>query len=286
MPSTRTPTTGGVLVSPPCYVSDVLSRHWERHPLRSIQRGALDMKKPVAGLLRGVIALGGRAGSQELMDWACRELSGYGHDDPLPKYRQAFAPLQIDGMTPTAQIKRQTLAPVDLPDFAHGYVTNDLDLRMPISQIEHLLGETPRGDVARLAPPGSDDLVSFMNRAGSWSGHIERLYWAVSPVVLAGAIEGVRTTLVSLTAQMEAVTPPAATLPSPEGTAASVALAVYGDRSRIKNVTIYNSGADMSIMKAADEPVPWWRHWWAIAGGLVALASAGLALMQVQGWHF
>lgn len=244
------------------------------------------MKKPVAGLLREVIALGGRAGSQELMDWARLELSGYGRDDPLPAYRRALAPLQIDGMTPTAQIKHQTLAPVDLPDFAQGYVSNDLELRMPISQIEHLARGKPPGEVVRLAPPGADDLVSFMNRVGNWSGQVERLYWAVSPVVLIGAIEGVRTTLVSLTAQMEAVTPPTAILPSPEGTAASVALAVYGDRSRIKNVTIYNAGADMSITKTVDEPTPWWRHWWAIVGGLIALASAGLALMQVQGWHF
>lgn len=54
---------------------------------------------------------------------------------------------------------------------------------------------------------------------------------------------------------MEAVTPPAAILPSQEGTAASVALAVYGDRSRIKNVTIYNSGADMSLTKGRRLPI-------------------------------
>lgn len=264
----------------------MLSRHRERLPLRSIQQSALNMKEPVTDLLRKVIALGGRTGSQELMDWARRELTGYGRDDPLPEYRQAFAPLQIDGITFTAHIKHQTLAPFDLPDFAQGHITNDVSLRMSISQIEHLAKETPRGEVVKLAPAGSDDLVSFMNGVGTWSGHIERLYWAVSPVVFVGVLEGVRTTLVSLMAQMEAVTPPAAILPSPEGTAASVALVVYGDRSRIGNVTIYNSGADMSITAGGGDPVPWWRRWWAIVGGLIALISAGLALMQVQGWHF
>jgi len=237
-------------------------------------------------LLRQIIALGGRSGSQELIDWARSELSGYGRDDPLPHYRKVNAPLQIDGMTMRAQIRHQTLAPSALPDFAQEHITNDISLRMSIPEIEHLAKQTIRGEVVKLAPPGADDLVSIMNDAGSWDGYIERLYWAVSPVVFVGVLEGVRTTLVSLMAQMEALTPPASVLPSPEGTSASVALAVYGDRSKIKNITIYNSGADMSIAAGGRERVPWWRHWWTLLGGVVALISAGLALMQVQGWHF
>ncbi|MFI5696393.1 hypothetical protein ACIA58_31340 [Kribbella sp. NPDC051586] len=257
-----------------------------KHPLRAIQLGAMNRREPVTDLLRQIIALGGRTGSQELMDWARRELNGYGPEDPLPDYRLASTPLQIDGMTPTAQIRQQTLAPFDLPDVAQDHISNDLALRMSISEIEHLAKETPRGDVVKLSPPGADDLVSIMNRMGTWTGHIERLYWSVSPVVFVGVLEGVRTTLVSLTAQMEAVTPPAANLPSPEGTAASVALVVYGDRSKIKNVTIYNAGADISIAADGDKKGPWRRRWWAIAGGLITLAGAGLALMQVQGWRF
>lgn len=220
------------------------------------------------------------------MEWARRELSGYGSEHPLPDYRRALAPLQVDGLTASAHIRQQTLAPSDLPDFAHGHISNDLGLRMPISEIEHLAREATQGKAVKIAPPGADDLVSLMNRTGTWSGHIERLYWAVSPVALVGVLDGVRTTLVSLTAQMQAVTPPTAILPTPEGTAASVALAVYGDRSKINNVTIYNSGAEMAITDSGGGPVPWWRRWWAIAGGLITLISAGLALMQVQGWRF
>lgn len=263
----------------------MFNRHRNR-PLRAIQRGALNRKESVTDLLRQVIALGGCTGSQELMDWARRELNGYGPEDPLPDYRRASAALQIDGMTPTAQIRQQTLAPFDLPDVAQDHISNDLAMRMSISEIEHLAKETPRGGVVKLSPPGAADLVSIMNRMGRWTGHIERIYWSVSPVVLVGVLEGVRTTLVSLTAQMEAVTPPAANLPSAEGTAASVALAVYGDRSKIKNVTIYNAGSDISVTTDGGDHGPWWRRWWAIAGGLIAVAGAGLALMQVQGWRF
>ena len=237
-------------------------------------------------VLREVLALGGRTGSQELMDWARGELNGYGPHDALPEYRKASAPLALDGMTFHAQVKGQTLAPFSLPDFAQGDITNDLLLRMPISQIEHLARTTADGAVVRLSPPGADDLVVYMNSTGAWNGHIERIYWAVSPVVLVGVIEGVRTALVSLTAQLHAATPPSATVPSPEATTASVHVAVYGDRSMIKNVTINNAAEGATVNVGDDEKRPLWQRPWALVGGVVTLAGVVLGLMQVQGWHF
>jgi hypothetical protein len=137
-----------------------------------------------------------------------------------------------------------------------------------------------------VSPTGADDLVVYMNNMGEWNGHIERIYWAVSPVVLVGVVEGVRTALVSLTAQIEAITPASATVPSPEATTASVFVAVYGDRSMIKNVTI-NNAAEGAIVNLADtKQRPFWRRPWTVVGGLLTLAGAVLALMQVQGWRF
>lgn len=254
--------------------------------LRRIQRDALNSRVPISKVLREVIVLGGRSGSQELIDWAMRELNGYGKEDKLPPYRHATAPLQIDGATMTAHIRQQTLAPFDLPDFAQDYISNELELRMAISTVEHLVERTAPGEVVKLSPPGADNLVSLMNRQGSWQGHIERLYWCVSPVVFVELVEGVRTALVSFTAQLEAVTGPDGRVPSSAATDNSVAVAIYGDRSRIKNLTVYSAGGDISFDTAPGERVPWWRRWWSITLAAVTLASAGLALMQVQGWHF
>lgn len=252
-----------------------------------LQRAALAHRESLPDLLRQVIALGGRTGSQDLIDWARRELEGYERDDELPKYRKATAPLQVDGATYNARIKGQTLAPFDLPDFARDDITNALELRMPIAQVEHLQRTVEAGDVVRLSPPGADDLVRYMNGTGRWTGHIERLYWAVSPVVLVGVMDGVRTALVSLTAQMKAVTPPTASVPSPEDTSQSVYVAIYGSRSTIKNLTI-SQAAEGSSVVAPDGSTA--RRWWqgpkGVLAGLAAVTSIVLALMQVQGWSF
>lgn len=65
--------------------------------LQEIEAGALDSKTPIGELLRKVIALGGQSGSEELRDWATRELRGYGPGDELPEYRKVAAPLHVDG---------------------------------------------------------------------------------------------------------------------------------------------------------------------------------------------
>lgn len=49
--------------------------------------GALDSSTSLADTLRKCIALGGQAGSEELRDWARRELDGYKVEDELPEYR-------------------------------------------------------------------------------------------------------------------------------------------------------------------------------------------------------
>lgn len=257
-------------------------------PLRGLQKRAMNQRHSLTELLREVVALGGRTGSQELMDWARRELDGYEISDELPRYRQATAPLLMDGATSNAHIKGQALAAHSLPDFAHDDITNKVDLRMSLAQIEHLARTTASHDVVRLSPPGADDLVVYMNQSGQWTGHIERIYWAVSPVVFVGILEGVRTALVALTAQLESVTPSAALVPSREATSASVSVVIYGDRGKIKNLTINNAAKASSIATAQPEPSESGsRRRWVIWGSSVlGFATAGLAVMQVQGWSF
>jgi hypothetical protein len=85
---------------------------------REIETGALDHQTPVSDVLRKAITLGSRAGSTELRDWAMRELQGYGPDDELPEYRKIAAPLQVDMINPVVAVKRHTISPMELPDFA------------------------------------------------------------------------------------------------------------------------------------------------------------------------
>jgi hypothetical protein len=75
--------------------------------LKEIEAGALDSWMPIADLLRKVIALGGKAGSAELRDWAAQERNGYGPDGELPSYRQIAAPLHVDRMNMRWRVEGQ-----------------------------------------------------------------------------------------------------------------------------------------------------------------------------------
>ena len=41
-------------------------------------------------------------------------------------------------INPVMSVKRQTISPMELPDFARDVITNDVNLRMGIAQIEQL----------------------------------------------------------------------------------------------------------------------------------------------------
>jgi hypothetical protein len=253
--------------------------------LQEIEAGALDHRTPIGDLLRTAIALGGRAGSAELRDWAAHELKGYGPGDELPRYRQIGAPLEMDAATMRGIIKGQQLSPMQLPDFAQDKINNDLPLWMSITEVERLASQCPPGDVVRLQPPLAQDLVVYMNSQQEWSGHIERIYWAVSPVALDGVVEQVRTALTVLVAEINANMPDGTVTPPAEVATNAVSFAVTGKRNKIDFAA---PQGDSTITTPTPEPEP--RRWLRIAGaillGLVAIAGVIFALMQVQGWAF
>jgi AbiTii len=83
-----------------------------------IERDALDGKASLAAALRKCIALGGESRSEELRDWATRELKGYPGVDDLPEYRKIVALLRLDGISGNYKITGEELPPMALPDFA------------------------------------------------------------------------------------------------------------------------------------------------------------------------
>jgi AbiTii len=130
--------------------------------LGEIEAGALDQKTPISDLLRKVIALGGQAGSAELRDWATRELRGYRagrRTAALPKDRCAApAGHEQHALRPEGQ----TISPWELPEVAHDKITNDLDLRHGIGEIEQMARRCKPGDAVKLSPPRSQEVVVLM----------------------------------------------------------------------------------------------------------------------------
>ena len=263
-----------------------MNKHSERR-LQEIESGARDEKKPIGSLLRTVIQLGGEARSAKIRDWAMRELTGYGPDDELPDYRIFNAPLQIDWMNRRHLVRGETISSLELPDFARDVVTDEVSLRGGIGEIEELARRCEPGEVVKLRPPGSQELVTLMNAKRPGIAQIDRLYWGVSPVVLWGVADRVRTTLTAMTAEIRAEMPDSGGVISPAVADNAFSVAVTGKRNKV-NVTAPQGANQMT--STPEEPRKWWRTAGAViaavVGLLVAMAGGLFALMQAQGWQF
>jgi hypothetical protein len=254
--------------------------------LQEIESGALDEKKPIGGLLRTVIQLGGEARSAELRDWAMRELSGYGPDDELPPYRIFTAPLQIDWMNRRHLVRGETISSLELPDFARDVMTDEVKLPHGIAQVEELARRCEPGDVVKLAPPGSQDLVTLMNAKRPGIAQIERLYWGVSPVVLWGVVDQVRTTLTAMTAEIRAELPDNGGVISPAVADNALSVAVTGKRNKV-TVTAPQGESAATVDNPPEEGIPLWvKVVGGIVTGLIAVIGVVLGYMEVQGLHF
>lgn len=221
-----------------------------------------------------------------MRDWAARELRGYDSDAQLPPYRRVAAPLTMDAVTMHGIIRGQQISPMELPDFARNSITHDLEMRQGIGEIEQLVSSRPQGDVVKLAPAGASDLVAYMNAEGQWSGRIERMYWAVSPVTLVSIVDQVRTTLTVLVSEINANTPTGAETPPSEVATRAISVAVTGKRNVVNLMSAQGDGAKVIEEVAPDEtPRKWLRVSAAVLIGLLTIVGVILALMQAQGWR-
>jgi hypothetical protein len=252
--------------------------------LGEIEAGALDQKTPIGDLLRRVIALGGQAGSTELRDWATHELRGYGPGDKLPPYRKIVAPLQLDMNNMAYILRGQTISPLELPELAHDAITNDVALRFGIAEIEQLARRCEPGGVVKLSPPGSQELVALMNAEEHVNGHVHCLYWSVSPVVLEGVVEQVRTTLTAMTAEIRAEMPDGGGVISPAVADNALTVAVTGKRNKVSFANA--QGANEMTPPTEEKPSHWVRIAAAVVVGVLTIAGVFFAIMQAQGWRF
>jgi AbiTii len=169
--------------------------------ITQIERDALDDAVPIATALRKCIVLGGKSGSEQLRDWATRELQGYYGRDDLPDYRLVPAALMVDGISGNYQIKRQRFPPSGLPEGVREHISEQVELRDGVGSIEALTQETE----IKLSFPMASDLAAYMNAQNDRPfQHIESIYWAVSHAAVRGVLDQIRTALTQLVAELRA----------------------------------------------------------------------------------
>lgn len=271
--------------------------------LDDIERGALDSSTNLPDLLRRCIALGGRAHSERLVEWARHELMGYGPDVDLPEYRRTSSLLFLDGATIGGLIRGQqvplTMIPPDVRAAVHERNEN-VQIRQSIAEVADVVASLrARGrSTVDLSPPLAPQLVALMNahlhdaerRSDPFPSPfpmparqtVERVYWSVGVNTFAGILDAVRTALVQLVVEMRAATPDADAQPALEAAAQAVEVAIYG-KARVKQVVVNQIGANSSGAAAGEgsvavgggEPESRPRRWMWWAAGVATLVAAG-----------
>jgi hypothetical protein len=257
--------------------------------LAQVEDGALDSSNSLADTLRKCIALGGQAGSEELRDWARRELDGYKIEDDLPEYRVLPATVKIDGTTFNAIITGQQLSTFDIPDFAREQITNGVQMRQGIAELE-LIAKS--GSEVKLQHPEMQNLVAYMTSQQAGGGStITTMYWVVGGASVHGAVDAVRTNLVALVAEMRAAGVTAGNIPTADVAQHAVQVVIHGaKRSPITVNTALATGggsanADLGVPSTAGSKIPGWvRGPWGFVVGLGTLVGAYAGIAAGTGW--
>jgi hypothetical protein len=257
--------------------------------LAQIEDGALDSRTPLADVLRQCVALGGRAGSEKLRDWARRELDGYADgEDQLPKYRIIPAAIAVDGANIRWQFTGHQISTMELPEFARDVIKAEAPLPHCVAELE---GMVASGETIKLQHPGMPGLVSYMNSKADYGTAIHAMYWKVTRASIQGVLDTIRTTLVSLVAEMRAVG--VEEMPTAEAADQAVNVVLHNaKRSTITVNTNQTSGANggpQSILQSASPEkrsrIPAWiRGPWGFAIGASTIIAGVAGAAVWLGW--
>lgn len=228
--------------------------------------------QPIASILRKVVILGGRAGSVELRDWASQELKGFSgvEGDELPPYRRIMAPMLMDAVTGASIVERQTLPYSMLPDFVREAMPEELPIRVGVGELESW---AKSGKAILIAVPGAEIIGQHIDRESRDPfQHIHRIYWSVSPAVIIGILDQVKTALAELVGELIAGTPSSQDNPTAEQAARAVNVAISGSKGARVTVTTLQSGDSSSLATPpADTEPTWWTLGRKIGAAVVGL---------------
>lgn len=257
----------------------------ERNLFDQIERDAVADDVPLASTLRKVIALGGNVGSSKLRDWASRELQGYADvsEDAIPDYRKAPAVIMVDGSNMLARITGQQISRFDLPEEIREHVQECVTFGNGVGELEAMVKQARKDGGARLHIRGGSELAKMMNYRAQQQGidyqTIERVYHSVSEPNLAGVVDGIRTTLVSLVAEMRAGMVDSAETPTAAVADQAVNVAVHGDKNRIQITSAQASGNGApNALAGPSEKTSGWSAFWVVVGSLAGVAGVAIAV--------
>lgn len=197
--------------------------------LRQVQRDLL-AGQPLPDLLRKCLLLGSESGSSELRAWATLELRGYEDLEQLPPYRKVPAQIRADATAGNTWITGQTIGWSMLPDFARENLSERVPLFHGVGHLQSLYESAASSDSnPQLTLPGWEYIARAMDRAsGNPFQQTHALYWVISPSVIAGVLDDVRTAMTELLAELGAVMPATQETPTADQATQALHIAVSG----------------------------------------------------------
>jgi hypothetical protein len=221
---------------------------------------------------------------------ATDELHGYstGNAEEIPDYRKVYGAIMVDGRNMVAQIRDQQISRFDFPEDIREHITERVTLGHGVGELEAMRKKATDGGV-RLALPGSAELGKIMNYQAQQAGYdfqtIERVFWSVSEPALAGVLDAIRTTLVSLVAEMRAGMPEDANIPSAAVADQAVNVAVYGGQNRIEITSAHASGNGSHQVHSTSRSSSGSKAtFWVVLGSITGVAALVVGIAAWQGW--
>jgi hypothetical protein len=259
-------------------------REHRRGLLAEIERD-LAADKPMAGLLRKLILLGGQVRSRDLREWASKELRGYESVDDLPSYRSVAALIQMDAVTQWAQVKHQRVGISEFPEFAQEHIAERLHLTQGVGEIEALI-QSHKDKPVQISLPGARELARIMQSDAGGGVHIDSIYWTVTHSALEGVVDQIRTRLVELMAELRSLTPSNQLTPNSEQAEAAVNIVLRGMNQKVVFNTIHGSDGSTNSIGSQQSETPesvFWtasRRIGAIAVGSATVVGGVIAILQ------
>lgn len=250
--------------------------------ISEIRREALGDDVSLASVLRKCVSLGGDTGSKTLRDWASKELKGYRGED-LPEYRRVGAVIQMDGTQLGAIFEQHSLSAAQLPEPVRDYIPERVPLAQGVGELEAIAKRASgRDEAIKLSLPGGAEIAALMTHEAAMGVRIDRVYWALSPTVVEGALDHIRTALVELVTELGAFREAGADLTQAADNA--VHFVVTGERNTVNVVTTQHSPGTAVTTDTRDDAEDTWsvqKKLIAVAGAVSGLLTAAAGIVKL-----
>ena len=158
-------------------------------------------------------------------------------------------------------VRDQQVSASILPSFAREDITSEVNLPYSITELRDMVASAEgKNEPDQTWPPGAAEVVRYMNESGDYEGFLHRLYWQVSPVVVNGVVEKIRTKVIELVSEMRSGMDRNEKIPSSDLASQAVNVVVKGDLNRVTVKNTQTSGhktPDKGLIRRTLEIVAW-----------------------------